>query len=563
MSPSLERGDLSPRSSGRLAARRRASGRQAARGLAVALLGGAAWGCLASSAPPIQPAPGVHATVYVSPQFEVRDRDQPVKFVFDNDTRVARVTGSLAGTERLQRLRLQAGWNLIALAVTAPDLLGQLARSGPPPTADSGVAVAYRAVSGGGGYVRVEPGETVPGGAVLWLQARTNFMAAVRGTDSSPGGATTPAGGGYVAGGGLESWRPSLPFGVTIWRYDATRHAWQPDFNNDLAALSNGPPEIAPGEAVYVHSPEPISLAAPNPIRRVAYYHPDHLGSASVLTDAAGGLVEETSYHPFGSPRHPHHPDEARAFYGFTQKERDQESALHYFEARSLAASLGRFISFDPNLRNPETLNAGVLREKLAAPATLNPFVYALNNPQRYVDPDGRDSRPRPSEAPRTTADTTPGPPRGQYIFRVGAPPQRPGQLSALAYGIQRDGPANSGTSASREPARDFKVMRNSDQASLELHRKATQGEPIKGLTLSIPRKGGEDLHLILVDVYIDRFETSESSADGRPVETLTLHARDVWIGDDDAPAPDGAGEARPAVRSPARQSTSPNRPVR
>src|SRR5262245_32062641 len=67
-------------------------------------------------------------TVYVGQHFEVRDHDQPVKYVFSGETRVARVTGSLSANERLQRFRLYQGWNLISPAVTAADLRGQLER---------------------------------------------------------------------------------------------------------------------------------------------------------------------------------------------------------------------------------------------------------------------------------------------------------------------------------------------------------------------------------------------------------------------------------------------------
>src|SRR5262249_20640901 len=40
---------------------------------------------------------------------------------------------------------------------------------------------------------------------------------------------------------------------------------------------------------------------------RIRYYHPDHLGSSSVMTDAEGTLVEETAFYPFGEPRNEHH----------------------------------------------------------------------------------------------------------------------------------------------------------------------------------------------------------------------------------------------------------------
>jgi hypothetical protein len=35
-------------------------------------------------------------TLYVGKHFEVRDHDQPTKYVFNGDTRIARITGSLS-----------------------------------------------------------------------------------------------------------------------------------------------------------------------------------------------------------------------------------------------------------------------------------------------------------------------------------------------------------------------------------------------------------------------------------------------------------------------------------
>ncbi|HSH17406.1 MAG TPA: hypothetical protein VLD18_15310, partial [Verrucomicrobiae bacterium] len=78
----------------------------------------------------------VTTTVYVGRHFEVRDHDQPVKYVFNDESRVARITGSLSNRDRIQRFRLQPGWNLISLAVTAINLAGQLEQfttvPGPP-----------------------------------------------------------------------------------------------------------------------------------------------------------------------------------------------------------------------------------------------------------------------------------------------------------------------------------------------------------------------------------------------------------------------------------------------
>ena len=66
----------------------------------------------------------------------------------------------------------------------------------------------------------------------------------------------------------------------------------------------------------------------------------------------------------------------------FTSKERDNETGLDYFGERYYASTLGRFTTADP-------LGASARR---IDPQTMNRYSYALNNPIRYIDPDGLDS---------------------------------------------------------------------------------------------------------------------------------------------------------------------------
>jgi RHS repeat-associated protein len=66
-----------------------------------------------------------------------------------------------------------------------------------------------------------------------------------------------------------------------------------------------------------------------------------------------------------------------------TGKERDSESGLDYFGARYYGSALGRWTS-------PDLVN--VTEQRLVNPSsTLNKYVYAANNPFKYVDPDGQD----------------------------------------------------------------------------------------------------------------------------------------------------------------------------
>ena len=63
----------------------------------------------------------------------------------------------------------------------------------------------------------------------------------------------------------------------------------------------------------------------------------------------------------------------------FTSKERDNESNLDYFGARYFSGAQGRFTTVDPLMASA----------KASDPQTWNRYAYALNNPLRYVDPNG------------------------------------------------------------------------------------------------------------------------------------------------------------------------------
>src|SRR5206468_2255937 len=71
--------------------------------------------------------------------------------------------------------------------------------------------------------------------------------------------------------------------------------------------------------------------------------------------------------------------------YKFTQKERDRESGLHYFEARYLAGAMSRFLSADPKYAHIEA--------PANDPQALNLYAYVRNNPLQYTDPTGLDQR--------------------------------------------------------------------------------------------------------------------------------------------------------------------------
>jgi RHS repeat-associated protein len=114
-----------------------------------------------------------------------------------------------------------------------------------------------------------------------------------------------------------------------------------------------------------------------------SYFTLDHLGSTRLETNASGQQVSCSDYLPFG--------EEILAGYGnrnscfastdnrlkFTGKERDTETGLDFFGARYYASLQGRFTSLD------------LAEHDLVNPQTLNRYQYVVNNPLRYIDPNG------------------------------------------------------------------------------------------------------------------------------------------------------------------------------
>jgi RHS repeat-associated protein len=115
----------------------------------------------------------------------------------------------------------------------------------------------------------------------------------------------------------------------------------------------------------------------------IAAKHPKHfcvkdnLGSTRAVVDEAGVVVEAYDYYPFGlQSRSYKEKGDSLTKETFTGKEQDIESNMHYFGARYYDAGAGRWLSVDP------------LAYKYRS---YSPYNYALNNPHRFVDPNGKD----------------------------------------------------------------------------------------------------------------------------------------------------------------------------
>ena len=128
------------------------------------------------------------------------------------------------------------------------------------------------------------------------------------------------------------------------------------------------------------------------------YYHPDHLGSAQLITDYNGEEYQRLEYTPDGEIwiEKASNLNDRYLPYKFTGKERDEETGLYYYGARYLDAKYSRWLSTDPALSDyiPQ---AGGDNSNLSGMGgvfnivNLQLYHYAGNNPVKYVDPDGRE----------------------------------------------------------------------------------------------------------------------------------------------------------------------------
>jgi RHS repeat-associated protein len=115
------------------------------------------------------------------------------------------------------------------------------------------------------------------------------------------------------------------------------------------------------------------------PENELYFYHTDHLGSSSWITDASRAVNQHIQYLPFGESFISQKVSSYDVRYKFTGKERDAETGYvpkaFGIGARYYSSELSVWLSVDP------------LAGKY--PST-SPFIYVLGNPIRYTDPDGR-----------------------------------------------------------------------------------------------------------------------------------------------------------------------------
>jgi RHS repeat-associated protein len=111
-----------------------------------------------------------------------------------------------------------------------------------------------------------------------------------------------------------------------------------------------------------------------NPENEMFFYHTDHLGSSSWITDASGTPYQHLQSLPFGEQFVDQRNSSWTAPYRFTGKERDSETGFDYFGARYYSSDLSVWLSVDP------------LASKYPS---MSGYMYVAGNPVMLVDPKG------------------------------------------------------------------------------------------------------------------------------------------------------------------------------
>jgi len=118
------------------------------------------------------------------------------------------------------------------------------------------------------------------------------------------------------------------------------------------------------GSTSYIHANGKL-IAKINESGNISYYHSDHLGSTSIITNSDGKVVEDQKNLPFGELI------QGNEKYGFTGKEFNSDLNLNYFGARYYSPEVGRFLTVDPAMQD------------------FSSYAYTGNNPLTRIDPDG------------------------------------------------------------------------------------------------------------------------------------------------------------------------------
>ena len=108
------------------------------------------------------------------------------------------------------------------------------------------------------------------------------------------------------------------------------------------------------------------------------FYHSDHLGSTSYITDDKANITQYDAYLPYGELLVDEHSSSEEMPYKFNGKQFDEETGLYYYGARYLNPVTSLWYGVDPMAEKYNSIGG---------------YVYCIGNPLKNTDPDGRKVR--------------------------------------------------------------------------------------------------------------------------------------------------------------------------
>ena len=177
--------------------------------------------------------------------------------------------------------------------------------------------------------------------------------------------------------------RLSTVVGKASYLYDGDgRRVWVSNADGSVASSSYSPDgklrlagHSTYGSTWFVYLGDRV-VAEYNDKSGFSYVHTDALGSPVARTSPSGSLLSRTLYEPYGATASGSLPPGNTL--GFTGHLNDAQTGLVYMQQRYYDPVAGRFLSVDP-----VTTDAG-------SGGNFNRYVYGMNSPYRYTDPDGR-----------------------------------------------------------------------------------------------------------------------------------------------------------------------------
>ena len=106
------------------------------------------------------------------------------------------------------------------------------------------------------------------------------------------------------------------------------------------------------------------------------FYHSDHLGSTSYITDDKANITQYDAYLPYGELLVDEHSSSEDLPYKFNGKQFDEETGLYYYGARYMNPVTSLWYGVDPMAEKYMTIGA---------------YVYCVSNPIRFLDLIGKE----------------------------------------------------------------------------------------------------------------------------------------------------------------------------